>query len=179
MQVSSGTAAARSLQSESQSTIPIGILAFTATGAAIISQKLVARFGRRPVFLIASALGVTGASIFAVAVHTQSYAYMLLASVPLGYSYGTSNLYRFAAVDVTLPVFRERALAAVVGGAVLAAFIGPEASRHVRFELGEPYLAAFLLAAGLIVVQARPLLLPCAAAMPLSLSACHLCLCHS
>ena len=68
-------------------------------------------------------------------------------------AYGIANLYRFFAADSTLPQHREKALAAVVGGAVLSAFVGPEAGRHLRLSLDQEFLAPCILSACLWVAQ--------------------------
>lgn len=153
--VSSGTAAAAALQGRRQATLPVGLLVVAATLTALSLQQLVARFrlGRRRIFAGAAFAGAAGAALFAVACYVESFALMLVAAVPQGIAYGAANQFRFVAVEVTLPEYKERALAAVVGGAVSAAFIGPEASRHIRFRMQTAYLPAFLLACGLFLVQ--------------------------
>ena len=154
-QVASGTAVASSLSSTQLATLPLGLLALCATAATLTAQRLIGRLGRRPLFMGAASLGIVGAALACVAVRIGSFALLLVAAAPQGVAYGVSNLYRFMAVEVVVPAHKERALAASVGGAVLAAFIGPEASRHVRESLEPTHLASFILSAGLYTAQVR------------------------
>lgn len=116
-------------------TLPIGVLVCCATLSTLIAPQVIKFVSRRFLFISSSVLGIVGAGVMSFAVHDDSFLIFTIAAAPLGIAYGISNLYRFYATDSSLPENREKALAATVGGAVLSAFIGPEASRYVSTTL--------------------------------------------
>lgn len=112
-------------------TLPIGILVCLATLSTLTAPQVIKFISRRCLFMTASTLGALGAGLMSYAVYLNSFTIFTIAAAPVGIAYGISNLYRFYATDTSLPQHREKALAATVGGAVLSAAIGPEASRYV------------------------------------------------
>lgn len=129
LQVSSGIAFARKLEGNNVATVPIGVMVCFATVSTLAAAQITQFISRRCLFMTSSILGALGAGLMSYAVYLDSFIVFTLAAAPQGVAYGISNVYRFYATDTTLPENREKALAAVVGGAVLSAFIGPEASR--------------------------------------------------
>ena len=153
LQITNGTGLARQLQGNSQATLPPGIAVCSATVASLSAPHISKRIPKRALFMLASTLGVVGGILLSIAGWKRSFLLLCISGAPQGAAYGISNLYRFFAVDTTMPQHREKALAAVVGGAVLSAFIGPEAGRHLRLSLDQEFLAPFILSACLWVAQ--------------------------
>ena len=110
-------------------TLPIGVLVSFATLSTLVAPQITKLISRRCLFMTSSILGALGAGLMSYAVYLDNFIVFTLSAAPQGIAYGISNLYRFYATDTTLPEHREKALSAVVGGAVLSALIGPEASR--------------------------------------------------
>jgi MFS family permease len=129
VQVSSGTAFAREVEGNVVATLPVGVLVCMATVSMLVCPQVIKIVSRRALFITSSVFGILGAGLMSYAVHEANFILFTIAAAPQGIAYGVSNLYRFYATDTALPQYRGKVLAAVVGGAVLSAFIGPEASR--------------------------------------------------
>jgi len=153
LQITNGTSLARQLQGNSQATLPPGIAVASATLASLTAPRFTHYFSKRVLFMVASTSGIIGGGLLCIAGWKRSFALLCISGAPQGFAYGISNLYRFFAVDTTMPQHRERALAAVVGGAVLSAFMGPEAGRHLRLSLDQEFLGPFILSMCLWVAQ--------------------------
>lgn len=119
--------------------------------------------------MLASTSGIVGGVLLCMAGWKRSFPLLCLSGAPQGVAYGISNLYRFFAVDTTMPQHREKALAAVVGGAVLSAFMGPEAGRHLRLALDQEFLGPFVLSACLWAAQVLPTRSHTLCALPVTL----------
>lgn len=156
LQITNGTGLARQLQGNSKATLPPGIAVACATLASLSAPRFSKHFPKRVLFMLASTSGIVGGGLMCIAGWKRSFPLLCISGAPQGIAYGISNLYRFFAVDTTLPQHREKALAAVVGGAVLSAFIGPEAGRHLRLSLDQEFLGPFVLSMCLWAAQVRP-----------------------
>lgn len=177
LQVTNGTGLGRQLAGDSQATLPPGIAVASATLASLSAPHVSKHVSKRVLFTLASTSGIIGAGLMCIAGWRRSFALLCLSGAPQGLAYGISNLYRFFAVDTTLSENREKALAAVVGGAVLSAFMGPEAGRHLRTSLDQEFLGPFILSMCLWIAQVMALLadriLQCTCLVQLCLFVCR------
>ena len=144
-------------------TLPISLgvvgVATTSLPAALSMQ----RFGRRRMF-ISSALAASLAALgCAWAVAHASFAGFCVGATFLGANMAFVQQYRFAATEyVELPEV-PRAIATVMLGTLMAAFIGPEAGERLRFMGGWPEftgsfiaVAAFLVLSAFVLLMLRP-----------------------
>jgi MFS family permease len=92
---------------------------------AYLAGKLFARFGRRPVLIFGTGLGVIGAAIAGSGVWMQSLFVFLLGLIVLGCGRGILDQARFAAAEINPASRRARALSFVVWGATIGAVGGP------------------------------------------------------
>lgn len=176
LQITNGTGLARQLQGNAQATLPPGIAVVSATLASLTAPRFTHYFSKRVLFMVASTSGIIGGGLLCIAGWKRSFALLCISGAPQGFAYGISNLYRFFAVDTTMPQHRDRALAAVVGGAVLSALMGPEAGRHLRLSLDQEFLGPFILSMCLWAAQVTPLQLrlsnlPCERNVPAATAA--------
>lgn len=126
-------------------TAPIASM-FLGTAAATIPASLwMARVGRRRGFIIGALLGVIGGAVGALGVWQRSLALLSLGTLFVGSYQGFAQFYRFAASEVAEESFRPRAIALVLAGGVIAAFVGPWLSRVGSSLLETTYAGAFLL----------------------------------
>jgi MFS family permease len=105
-------------------------LQWEATAAFSIPLAMIMRrFGRRTGFIFGALMGSAGALIAAVAIFQGSFELYLVAIIFFGAYTISGQTYRFAAADVADEKWHGIAISLVIGGGVLAAFIGPEISK--------------------------------------------------
>lgn len=108
------------------------------------AARLMARYGRRPVFVGGALLGLLGVGLAGLAIWQGSFALFAVAALLIGVHNGTGQYFRFAAADAVTPAQRSQAISLVLTGGILAAFAGPALARWTRDSLGQPFLASFL-----------------------------------
>ncbi len=125
-------------------TLPI--MAYVVGGA--ITTGLVARsqerWGRRGAFQIGLAVAVGSALLCALAVLMRNFWLLTLATLVAGYYNANANLYRFAAVELAAPAWREKAVSLVLAGGLIGAVAGPNLASQTRNLAATPFLGAYL-----------------------------------
>ncbi|MBK20332.1 MAG: MFS transporter [Rhodospirillaceae bacterium] len=115
-------------------------LQWEATAAfAIPLAMMMRRFGRRTGFIFGALMGSVGALVAAIAIFQGSFELYLVAIIFFGAFTISGQTYRFAAADVADDKWRSVAISLVVGGGVLAAFVGPEISKWTH-DVAGPWL---------------------------------------
>lgn len=105
-------------------------LQWEATAALSIPLAFIMRrFGRKAGFIFGALMGSMGALLAAIAIFQGSFALYLVAIVFFGAYTISGHSYRFAAADVANEKWRSIAISLVVGGGIIAAFVGPEISK--------------------------------------------------
>ncbi len=105
-------------------------LQWEATAAfSIPLAMMMRRFGRRTGFIFGALMGSAGAIIAAAAIFQGSFELYLIAIIFFGAYTISGQTYRFAAADVADEKWHSIAISLVIGGGVLAAFVGPEISK--------------------------------------------------
>jgi MFS family permease len=112
--------------------------------ATIPASYLCRRLGRRQSFLVGAALGMAGGGLGAAAMMVRSFSLLVLGAVLVGMSAAFSQLYRFAAVEVSPPARRGRAISLVLAGGIAAGFAGPQLARLTAEALPVSFLGAYL-----------------------------------
>ncbi|MBM3560290.1 MAG: MFS transporter, partial [Alphaproteobacteria bacterium] len=97
--------------------------------------------GRRNAFMVGALFGIIGAGIGVWAIFLQSFWLFVVGTVVMGVFNSFANFYRFAAAEAAEAAFRPKAISLVIGGGIVAAFIGPEIAKHT-VELFAPYTFA-------------------------------------
>jgi predicted MFS family arabinose efflux permease len=138
-------------------TLPLALQFLATMLTTIPASLLMGRIGRRRGFMLGSALGICGAIVGTVAILNGSFSIYCLATVLIGSFNGFATYYRFAAADDVAAAYRSRAIALVLAGGVIAAFIGPNLANWTR-DLLAPALFAGSFAA-LVGVYVLSLLL--------------------
>jgi len=112
-------------------------LQWEATAAFSIPLAILMRkFGRKAGFIFGALMGATGAVIAAISIFQGSFYLYLVAIVFFGAFTISGQTYRFAAADVATEKWRSWAISLVIGGGVLAAFVGPEISKWTHDVAG-------------------------------------------
>lgn len=126
-------------------TLPLSLQFVAVMLATLPASLLMARFGRRPVFLCGVVISVTATLIQAAAIITGQFGLFMAGSVLLGVAHGVAQFYRYAAADGLSDQLKPKAVSFVLLGGLAAALIGPEiAYRFVDAIDGARYAGAFL-----------------------------------
>ena len=141
-------------------TAPISVMVVASALAAQPISLLMGRIGRRAGFLIGVMFGALGGALGAYAIVTGSFALFLAASLFLGIYQAHQNMFRFAATDTCPDAFKPAAISWVLGGGLLAAFIGPAIGAGFKDALAPaPLAGAYAALVGLNIIGAIPLML--------------------
>ncbi|MEQ6887954.1 MFS transporter [Halomonas sp. CS7] len=135
-------------------TLPVAMMMIGTLLATLPASLYMKRVGRRRGFLTGAALGgVLGGLVAFAAIALEHFWLFCLGNLLLGGYQGFAMYYRFAAVDVTRPAFRSRAISLVLAGGVVAAFLGPwNASLTNDWIAAVPDGGPYLMIAGLALV---------------------------
>ena len=126
-------------------TLPLSLQFVAVMLATLPASLLMARFGRRPVFLCGVAISVTATAVQAIAIITGQFGLFMAGSVLLGCAHGVAQFYRYAAADGLTDELKPKAVSFVLLGGLAAALIGPEiAYRFVDAVGGARYAGAFI-----------------------------------
>jgi len=126
--------------------------------AAPLVARAQARLGRRRSFQLGLLVALSSALLAAFAAWTRQFPLLVLATMIAGYYNANGQLYRFAAVELARPDWREKAVSLVLAGGLLGGVIGPNLANWTRALLPTPFVGAYLALAavavpGLLVVS--------------------------
>lgn len=120
-----------------------------ATGLVARHQR---RHGRRRAFQLGLLVAIASAALCALAVTMKSFWLLVAATVFAGYYSANGSLYRFAAVELVAPAFKERAMSWVLAGGILGAVVGPNLAQWSRTLLAAPFAGAYLALVGVALL---------------------------
>jgi predicted MFS family arabinose efflux permease len=113
-----------------------------------LSTPLVARtqsaFGRQASFQIGLAVALGSALLCYWAAMAGNFWLLVTATVIAGYYSANGQLYRFAAAELAVPEFREKAVSLVLAGGLVGAVLGPNLASRTRNLLEVPFAGAYL-----------------------------------
>jgi MFS family permease len=125
-------------------TLPV--MGYVVGGA--LSTPLVARaqsaFGRQASFQIGLLVAFGSALLCAWAAMIGDFWLLVAATVIAGYYSANGQLYRFAAAELSVPEFREKAVSLVLAGGLVGAVLGPNLASRTRNLLEVPFAGAYL-----------------------------------
>ena len=147
--INTGLAGAILAPSLWMATLPLSLQFVCVMLATLPASLLMARFGRRPIFIIGISIAITATLIQGMALICGDFGPFIAGSILLGASHGTAQFYRYAAADAVLVADKPRAVSFVLLGGLFAALVGPEiAYRFAGAVPDAPYAGAFFGAAG-------------------------------
>jgi MFS family permease len=126
-------------------TLPIALLVVGLAVSTLPTGKLLARFGRRRVFVAYGLLSILAALFAMQSLAWDSFGGFCLAAVLMGWSGAAGHQYRFAALEAVPAEHAAKATSLLLFGGILAAFIGPEIAVRGRHLLATEYAGSFLL----------------------------------
>lgn len=127
-------------------TLPPALLHLSAMLATVPAALLMRRWGRRVGFLSASGIALLGAVLSGVGILLQDFWLFSLGIVGFGIFNGFGSYFRFAAVESVSVEFKNRAIAYVLAGGVVAAVIGPNLANISRYWVEDAEFAGSFLA---------------------------------
>ena len=147
--INTGLAGAILAPSLWMATLPLSLQFVCVMLATLPASLLMARFGRRPIFIIGISIAITATLIQGLALIRGDFGLFIAGSILLGVSHGTAQFYRYAAADAVPVADKPRAVSFVLLGGLFAALVGPEiAYRFAGAVPDAPYAGAFFGAAG-------------------------------
>ena len=147
--INTGLAGAVLAPSLWMATLPLSLQFVCVMLATLPASLLMARFGRRPVFIIGICIAITATLIQGLGLIRGDFGLFIGGSILLGVSHGTAQFYRYAAADAVPIADKPRAVSFVLLGGLFAALVGPEiAYRFAGAVPDAPYAGAFFGAAG-------------------------------
>ena len=111
-------------------TLPLSLQFLTSMMTTLPASLLMARFGRRPVFIAGVLISSLGACGQGVAIMITSYSLFCFSAMLLGIAMGCAGFYRYAAADSVDEAQKPRAISYVLTGGLAAALLGPEIARN-------------------------------------------------
>ena len=134
-------------------TLPI--TGYVAGGA--IATGLVARhqrrWGRQRAFQLGLGVAIASAGVCAYAALTRNFWLLTAATLVAGYYNANGSLYRFAAVELVGPDFKERAISWVLAGGIIGGVVGPNLANWSRDALDQPFAGAYLALMGVAALS--------------------------
>ena len=119
------------------------------TGLVAQTQR---RFGRKASFQFGLLVAVASALLCCYAAYSKNFWLLVAATVVAGYYNANAQLYRFAAAELALPAFREKAISLVMAGGLLGAVAGPNLAAGTRSLTEVPFAGAYLALAGVALL---------------------------
>ncbi|MDH3713184.1 MAG: MFS transporter [Gammaproteobacteria bacterium] len=117
---------------KSLATLPMALQMIATLASSIPASLLMGRIGRRAGFALGSLLGMAGGLCGAYALYIESFALFCVTTMLVGAFNGFAIYYRFAAADQADAKYKSKAISYVLGGGVIAAFIGPNLAAWTR-----------------------------------------------
>ena len=119
------------------------------TGLVARTQRL---FGRKTSFQLGLGIAVLSALLCCYAAYSKNFWLLVAATVVAGYYNANAQLYRFAAAELALPAFREKAISLVMAGGLIGAVAGPNLAAGTRSLTAVPFAGAYLALAGVALL---------------------------
>ncbi|NVJ59152.1 MAG: MFS transporter [Gammaproteobacteria bacterium] len=128
-------------------TLPIALSIVGVACATVPTSLLMARFGRKKVFLTFAVIAILSALLAAYAIAIQHFYIFCLAALCIGFSTAAVQQYRFAAIELVPSEAIPKTASTILLGGIAAAVIGPELTLLGRDLLSIEYLGSFMLLA--------------------------------
>ena len=119
------------------------------TGLVAKTQK---RCGRKNSCQLGLAVALGSALLCAWAAYTSQFWLLVGATLIAGYYNANAQLYRFAAAELAVPAFKEKAVSLVMAGGLLGAVAGPNLASFTRNLTAVPFAGAYLALAGVALL---------------------------
>ena len=136
-------------------TLPVSVLILGLAANVLPAGMLVRRLGRRPAFVISALLAGLGCIAAGIGIRSGNFWIFCGSALLLGANNAMVMQYRFAATEYVAAARASKAIAVVMSGALVAAWLGPEiAVRAADAVEGAHYAGSFFAGTGLYLLAA-------------------------
>ena len=125
-------------------TLPLALQFVAVMLTTIPASILMSRIGRKPGFLLATLIGLTGAACGVIGIYQGSFLLFCIGTIGTGIYTGFGNYFRFAATEVAPSDKKNTAISYVLAGGILAAVIGPNLANLSKDVFAITYLGTFI-----------------------------------
>ncbi|MFZ9039050.1 MAG: MFS transporter [Gammaproteobacteria bacterium] len=125
-------------------TLPLALQFVAVMLTTIPASILMGRIGRKPGFLLATLIGLGGASCGVIGIYQESFLLFCIGTIGTGMYTGFGNYFRFAATEVAPPDKKNTAISYVLAGGILAAVIGPNLANLGKDVFAITYLGTLI-----------------------------------
>lgn len=154
-----GIIGARIAPTPALATLPLSLSVVGVAAMSIPAAMSMQRFGRRPMFIASALVAAAAALGSSWAVAHASFVAFCAGALVLGANMAYVQQYRFAATEYVDPPRVPRAIATVMFGTLVAAYLGPEAGDRMRLLGGWiEFTGSFIIVAVFLVLSAATLL---------------------
>lgn len=133
-------------------TLPLTIMIVGMTVGTVPAALLMQRYGRKLVFLAASAVNIIACLVTALGVFVGSFWLFLFGVLVSGTTLAVAQQFRFAAVENTSEEYGARAISVLMLGSVAAAFVGTELAAFGQTWFSVEYAGSFVALTGASVL---------------------------
>lgn len=109
-------------------------------------------YGRKGSFLIGLVVAAMSALLCFYSAWSKNFVLLVAATFVGGYYNANAQLYRFAAAELALPSFKEKAVSLVLAGGLIGAVAGPNLAAATRSLTATPFAGAYLALAGVALL---------------------------
>jgi MFS family permease len=125
-------------------TLPVtGYVLGGALSTGLVARSM-QRLGRKQAFQLGLVIGIAATALCAYAAINKMFWLLVLGTFINGFYNANGALYRFAAVDVSPPQWKERAISLVLAGGLIGAVVGPNIAQYARTLLPVEFSGAYL-----------------------------------
>jgi hypothetical protein len=97
-------------------------------------------------------VALASSAVCCYAAYGKNFWLLVAATLVAGYYNANAQLYRFAAAELALPAFREKAVSLVMAGGLLGAIAGPNLAAYTRNLTAVPFAGAYLALSGVALL---------------------------
>tara|TARA_R110002072_G_scaffold1083_47_gene8933 strand:- start:2084 stop:3268 length:1185 start_codon:yes stop_codon:yes gene_type:complete len=141
----SALAALAILEDKSLATLPHAFMWVATALAATPASMLMQRLGRRNGFAIGAIFGVAGCAFCTYGVYAVNFWVFIAGTSCMGAFNAFNQYLRFAAAEAANDAFRPKAISWVIGGGIIAAFVGGTLAGQSSTLLVPQFLASYIL----------------------------------
>ena len=149
--LTAGIVGTRLAPSPGLATLPVALAIVGVAAMTLPVGLLMARLGRKKVFLIFAGVAVSGALLASWSLSIQSFGWFCLSACWIGSTGAAAQQYRFAAIDCVSGDQIPKAASAVLMGGIVSAVIGPEVALLGKGLFSAEFAGSFLLLTGVFV----------------------------
>ncbi|MCP4875724.1 MAG: MFS transporter [Gammaproteobacteria bacterium] len=125
-------------------TLPLAIQFVGVMLTSIPASILMGKIGRKRGFLLASIIGIGGATCGTIGIYQGSFLLFCLGAIGTGVYTGFGNYFRFAATEVVPSERKNNAISYVLAGGIVAAIVGPNLANLSKDVFAITYFGTLL-----------------------------------